>query len=79
MSETVKNLEYYMSLLWKYEFKEAPEGGYYANVKGLSCYSHGDSLEHAAEQIKLALETYIESCLENNIPIPEPVEEYKKV
>lgn len=70
-----KNLEYYLSLPWHFEFEKAPDGGYYALVKGISCYSHGDNLEHAAEQIKEALETYIEGCLENNISIHEPISE----
>ena len=75
MDKKEKNLEYYLSLPWKFEFEKAPEGGYYACVKGISCYSHGDNLEHAAEQIEEALETYIEGCLENNIPVSEPISE----
>jgi predicted RNase H-like HicB family nuclease len=61
MKKKVKKLDYYLSLPWKFEFEVAPEGGYYARVSGISCYSHGDNLKHAAEQIKEALECYIES------------------
>lgn len=70
-----KDLNYYLNLPWEFEFDKAPEGGYYAKVKGISCYSHGDNLEHAAKQIEEALETYIEGCLEENIPIAEPIAE----
>ncbi len=69
---TKKDKNYYLSLPWEFEFEKCPEGGYYARVKGISCYSHGDNLEHAAKQIQQALETYIEGCLEENIPIDEP-------
>ncbi|MEI8390809.1 MAG: type II toxin-antitoxin system HicB family antitoxin [bacterium] len=75
MTKKVKNLEYYLSLPWKFEFEKCSEGGYYARVKGLSCYSHGNNLEHAAEQIESALETYLEGSIEENIPIVEPVSE----
>ena len=34
MTKKVKNLEYYLSLPWKFEFEKCPEGGYYARVKG---------------------------------------------
>jgi predicted RNase H-like HicB family nuclease len=51
------------------------EGGYYARVKGIACHSHGDTLEHAAEQIKEALECHLESAIANNIPISEPISE----
>jgi len=75
VTEKVKDLEYYLSVPWKFEFEKRPEGGYYGRVKGLSCYSHGNNLEQAAEQIELALETYIEGCIEENIPINKPVSE----
>ena len=39
---------------------------------GLSCYSGGDTLEEASKGIQEALEFYIESCLEDNMPISEP-------
>lgn len=69
---TKKDKKYYLNLPWEFEFEKCPEGGYYARVKGIKCYSHGDDLEHAARQIKEALETYIEGCLEEGIAIDEP-------
>ncbi|MDD3012896.1 MAG: type II toxin-antitoxin system HicB family antitoxin [Candidatus Gastranaerophilales bacterium] len=70
-----KDLNYYMNLPWEFELEKAPEGGFYARVKGLSCYSHGDDMIEAVKNINEALETYIEGCLEENITIPEPVSE----
>lgn len=71
--KTSKTLDYYLNLPWKFEFEKAAEGGYYAKVKGLSCYSHGETLEKASLEIQEALECHLESCLENNIPISEPI------
>ena len=38
----------------------------------MSCYSGGDTMEEATSEIQEALKFYIESCLEDNMPIPEP-------
>jgi len=66
----LKSLDYYLNLPWEFEFDTCPEGGFYARVKGVSCYSHGDTLEHAQAMIKEALELHIESMLEDGY---EPV------
>lgn len=71
----MKDLNYYLSLPWEFEFEKAPEGGYYTRVKGIKCHSHGNSIKEAAEDIQLALETYIEGCIEEGIEIPEPIKE----
>lgn len=68
----VKDLKYYLSLPWQFEFTKHPDGRYSAVVVGLSCYSGGDTLEEASKGIQEALEFYIESCLEDNMPISEP-------
>ena len=66
-----KDLNYYMALPWVFEFEKSPSGGYYARVKNISCYSYGDNMLKATENIREALECYIESCLLDNEFIPE--------
>ena len=72
MENKVKNLDYYLALPWQFEFTQHSDGRYSARVVGLSGYSGGDTLEEASKEIKSALEFYIESCLEDGMPIPEP-------
>ncbi|MDR1326814.1 MAG: type II toxin-antitoxin system HicB family antitoxin [Heliobacteriaceae bacterium] len=67
-----KDLNYYLNLPWQFEIGKAPEGGYYASVVGLSCYSGGNTPEEAISNIKVALEVHLEGCLEDDFPIPEP-------
>ncbi len=71
-----KNLNYYLNLPWDFEIEKSQESGYDARVKGLPCYSHGDSIEEAAQNIQEALEMYLEGSLEEGLPIIEP--EYLK-
>lgn len=70
-----KELNYYMSLPWIFEFEPCPEGGYYARVSGISCYSHGDDICQASENIKEALACYIESCINDGDLVPEPLQD----
>lgn len=74
-NEIKKDLNYYLNLPWEFEFEKAPEGGFYARVKGLSCYTHGDNFQHAGEMVLEALETHLEGMLEEGIKIPEPITE----
>ena len=67
-----KDLKYYLSMPWQFEFTQHLDGKYSARVVGLSCYSGGDTIEEAAKEIKSALEFYLESCLEDNLPVLEP-------
>ena len=67
-----KDKNYYLNLAWDFEFNKAPDGGYYAKVKDLMCHSYGNNLEEAAKNIKEALEDYIETSIEENLPIKEP-------
>ncbi len=71
-NDTIRDLNYYLNRPWDFEFEKAPEGGYYARVKGLFCHSYGETLTEAAENINEALECYIESCIEDEEAIPEP-------
>lgn len=72
-----KDLQYYLNLPWQFEFTKHPDGKYSARVIGLRCFSGGDTLEEATKEIQDALTFYIESCLEDNIPIDEPITEDK--
>ncbi len=72
-NKNLKSLEYYLNLPWEFEFDTCheKEGGYYARVKGISCYSHGDTLEEAEKNIREAIEVHIEGMLEEGYePIP---------
>ena len=71
-TNTIKDLNYYLTLPWNFEFEKAVKDGYYVRVKGLSCHSYGETLAEAAENIKEALECHIESCLEDGDIVPEP-------
>ncbi len=72
MTNQQKDLNYYLQLPWQFEFTKHPNGEYSARVVGLSCYSGGSSLEEATHEIQDALEFYLESCIEDNLPIIEP-------
>ena len=49
------------------------DGGYWCEFPDLdSCFSQGDSEQEIVENAKEALEGFVESCLERNIPLPEP-------
>lgn len=53
-------------------FEEAPEGGYVVSVPALpGCHTQGDTLEEAENNIKEAIEVYLESYITNREPIPQ--------
>ena len=70
-----KDLSYYLNLPWTFRFEWDPRDNIYvtriAELK--DCLSHGDTIEEAAHNIREALELYIETCLKDNIEIPEPL------
>ena len=70
--KTNKDYEYYIDLPWHFEFEKSSEG-YYSRVKNLPCHSHGMTLEEASENIQEALEEYIKTSLQENLPIDEPI------
>jgi antitoxin HicB len=48
-----------------------PEGGYTAIVPMLpGCLTYGENIDEAVENVKEAIELYIESLRANNEPIP---------
>ncbi|MBI3667911.1 MAG: type II toxin-antitoxin system HicB family antitoxin [Acidobacteria bacterium] len=53
-------------------YEEAPEGGYVAFVPALpGCHSQGDGLEEAEQNIREAIQVYIESLVAHGEAIPE--------
>ena len=53
---------------------DADEGGYWATVAELpGCYTQGESFEAIEENIKDAIETYLEALRDTGQPLPEPV------
>jgi predicted RNase H-like HicB family nuclease len=48
-----------------------PEGGYTAQVPTLpGCVTYGESLDEAIENVKEAIELYIQSLRSHNEPVP---------
>lgn len=57
-------------------FLPAEEGGYTAIVPALpGCVSEGDTYEEALENIKEAIQAYIESVRKDGLPVPEEISE----
>jgi predicted RNase H-like HicB family nuclease len=49
-----------------------PEGGYTVNVPSLpGCITYGDSVDHAIEMAKEAIELYIESLVTHGEVVPD--------
>ena len=72
-----KPLKYYLSLKYPISIEEAPEGGYFIQIKGLpGCYSQGETVEEAMENIEEARQIWMESMYEdgNEIPLPGSAE-----
>ena len=73
MKKTQKGIEYYLSLPYAIGIQPSPEGGYGAHVVELpGCISQGMTLPEAVEMIEDAKRAWLESALEEGIPIPEP-------
>lgn len=53
-------------------YEEAPEGGYVVSVPALSgCHTQGETIEDAEENIREAIELYLESIEANHEKIPQ--------
>lgn len=53
-------------------YEEAPEGGYVAYVPALAgCHTQGESIEETEENIKKAIELYLESLNDHKEKIPQ--------
>jgi len=69
-----KTLEYYMGLNYKIEIvQDREEGGYALHCPELpGCITCAETIELGLEMIEDAKRCWIETCIEENIPIPEP-------
>lgn len=74
----MKNLEYYLSLPYTVEIYPSEHGGYVAKIAELpGCITQGETIAEAAEMAEDAKRAWLETALEEGVPIPEPVpEEY---
>ena len=60
--------------------QEAEEGGYWVEVPALAgCYSQGETLEEALENVKEAIDLYLEALREQGAHIPKDEETVFKV
>jgi antitoxin HicB len=72
-----KPLEYYLSLKYLVSIEEAPEGGYFVQIKDLpGCFSQGETMEETLQNIEEARKLWMESMYEdgNEIPLPGAAE-----
>ena len=54
---------------------DTEDGGYVVHCPALpGCYSQGDTRQEAIENIREAIEAYIESLKKDNLPIPPGVD-----
>ena len=71
-----KDLNYYMNLPYNFivQYEQDGEGGYYVSkVMELDgCHSHGKTKQQALNNLREAMEGYLEVKLEYDDPIPEP-------
>ncbi len=72
-SENNKPLEFYLSLDYPITLYPEEAGGFTVEIKDLpGCLSQGETVEEAYEMIAEARELWIESCYEDEVPIPLP-------
>jgi len=71
----MKDLNYYMNLNYGVEFvKDKEEGGFALHCPDLpGCITCADTLEKGFEMIEDAKKCWFTACLEDGIPIPEPI------
>ncbi len=70
---TIKNLDYYLGLPYKFTIYPAEEDGYVIEIPDLpGCLSQGETIEEAIANIEDAKKCWLETSLENGIDIPEP-------
>jgi antitoxin HicB len=68
-----KTLEYYLSLPYTIELTPDEDGYWFAQIPLLKgCMTQGESREEALMMIDEAKELWLETALEEGIPIPEP-------
>ena len=68
-----KDLNYYLHLPYSILLVPEEDGGWFAKVPELpGCMTYGETQAEALELIADAKKLWLESCLENGDPIPEP-------
>ncbi len=75
-----KTLEYYLALSYNIDIIAAKEeGGYVARIRELpGCLTQADSWEELLPMIEDAKRAWLESALEHDDPIPEPLGVFSK-
>ena len=72
-------LEYYLGLKYPVTIEEAPEGGYFAEIKDLpGCFAQGETVAEAYEMIEIARRMWLEVAYEDgqDIPLPRELDQY---
>lgn len=68
-----KSLDYYLNLPYKVVLYPAEEGGFVAEIPELpGCVSQGETVEEAWRMVHDAKRAWLETALEEGIPVPEP-------
>ena len=71
----MKDVKYYMSLPYRQVIEADPAGsfvGYIPELKG--CITQGETREEVLEMLEDAEKCWMEAAIEENYPIPEPVD-----
>lgn len=68
-----RDVDYYLSLPYAIELRRYEDGTWFARMPELpGCMTEADTLEETMEMIRDAQGGWIEACLEDGTPIPEP-------
>jgi len=72
-TEERKDADYYMSLPYAIEVRQYEDSTWFARMPELrGCITEADTLGEVMEMIRDAQRAWIEACLEDGTPIPEP-------
>jgi antitoxin HicB len=72
-------LEYYLGLKYPVTIEEAPEGGYFTEIKDLpGCFAQGETVAEAHEMIEIARRMWLEVAYEDgqDISLPRELDQY---
>ena len=68
-----KDIECYMRLPYAIESRQYEDGTWFARMPELrGCMTEADTLQEAIEMIRDAQRAWMQACLEDGTPIPEP-------
>ena len=72
----MKDIQYYLALPYTVVLRRDEERDYVARIEELpGCSTHGKSPQEALENLEEVKSAWIEDCLEQGDPIPEPATE----